>query len=308
VLSKPDVTATDCAQTTFFVPPPSGGVFRFCGTSEAAPQAAAVAALEMQAAPSATAEQVMNVQKDTASRAVGLTTLAQGAGMVNALAAVNAVKRVGRAPTVVTGAAAGITTTAARLAGSINPQAFNAAYRFQYGRTTEYGAATPIVPVGFGLAPVAAVGVLGGLAPGSTYHFRLLALHNGVTVAAGADQVFRTVAVPRPPARMAVAATRRQHLSSKAVVLRLTCSQPCSGQVTARLKIRGRRGTIRLKAVRVSLAAGQTKRVKVRLSRSAVAAVRGALRRHKRVTASVSARLKSGTAVKTLRKTIVIIR
>jgi hypothetical protein len=107
---------------------------------------------------------------------------------------------------------------------------------------------------------------------------------------------------------MAVAATRRQHLSSKAVVLRLTCSQPCSGQVTARLKIRGRRGTIRLKAVRVSLAAGQTKRVKVRLSRSAVAAVRGALRRHKRVTASVSARLKSGTAVKTLRKTIVIIR
>src|SRR6476620_985157 len=47
VLAKPDLAATDCGATTFFASL-SAGTWRFCGTSAAAPHAAAVAALVRQ--------------------------------------------------------------------------------------------------------------------------------------------------------------------------------------------------------------------------------------------------------------------
>jgi len=47
VVAKPDITATDCASTTFFAWF-ENGAWAFCGTSEAAPHAAAVAALMKQ--------------------------------------------------------------------------------------------------------------------------------------------------------------------------------------------------------------------------------------------------------------------
>jgi subtilisin family serine protease len=53
-LAKPDAAATDGAATSFFAQQ-IGGVWRFFGTSEAAPHAAAIAALLLQAYPHATA-------------------------------------------------------------------------------------------------------------------------------------------------------------------------------------------------------------------------------------------------------------
>jgi hypothetical protein len=50
VIPKPDVVATDCGRTTFFATETSPGIWRFCGTSAAAPHAAGVAALMMQKA------------------------------------------------------------------------------------------------------------------------------------------------------------------------------------------------------------------------------------------------------------------
>ena len=50
MIAKPDIAATDCGATTFFASL-SAGVWRFCGTSAAAPHAAAVAALVRQAKP-----------------------------------------------------------------------------------------------------------------------------------------------------------------------------------------------------------------------------------------------------------------
>jgi hypothetical protein len=91
-LAKPDIVATDGGADTFFGSCSSDHTWRFFGTSAAAPHAAAVAALERQAVPTATAAAVKQAQTATAG-AVGLfPPTAVGAGMVNATAAIAALK------------------------------------------------------------------------------------------------------------------------------------------------------------------------------------------------------------------------
>jgi hypothetical protein len=93
VLSKPDIAATDCGKTTFFASfSLKEGVWRFCGTSAAAPHAAAVAALMSEAKP--TAEPV-DIKEALLASAVpvgeGIDEFgdcAVGTGLVNAVGAV----------------------------------------------------------------------------------------------------------------------------------------------------------------------------------------------------------------------------
>ena len=87
VLSKPDVAATDGAATTFF-DQMIGGVWRFFGTSEAAPHAAAIAALELQSDPVATVDQVDSAERSTASAVGSAGSDAAGQGLLNAVGAV----------------------------------------------------------------------------------------------------------------------------------------------------------------------------------------------------------------------------
>jgi subtilisin family serine protease len=93
VIAKPNVTASDCGSTTFFFGFSEGG-FHFCGTSAAAPHAAAVAALIRSANPGATDAQV-RADLEATARPVGnalgvFGPTAVGAGMVDANAAVAA--------------------------------------------------------------------------------------------------------------------------------------------------------------------------------------------------------------------------
>ncbi len=88
VLDKPDIAATDCAQNTFFGQNVGGGVFRFCGTSQATPHAAAVAALELSADPSAANTDIKAAQTSTATAMPGFGHPVVGAGLVNAPLAV----------------------------------------------------------------------------------------------------------------------------------------------------------------------------------------------------------------------------
>ena len=90
VLSKPDITATDCNLTTFFNPTATFGVYRFCGTSAAAPHAAGVAALQLQRAPSATVAAVKAAQLDTAAPIGAFGPLDVGEGLLDAQKAVAA--------------------------------------------------------------------------------------------------------------------------------------------------------------------------------------------------------------------------
>jgi hypothetical protein len=90
VLEKPNATSTDCASTTFFASLRSDG-WHFCGTSEAAPHAAAIAALMRQTEPLATPSSILAALE---SSAAPFTTVkkraAVGAGLLNAEAAITA--------------------------------------------------------------------------------------------------------------------------------------------------------------------------------------------------------------------------
>jgi hypothetical protein len=91
-ISKPDVVATDGGADTFFGSCVSN-TWRFFGTSAAAPHAAAVAALERQAVPGATAAEVKQAQLETAGPVGAFSPgPAIGAGIVNAAAAIAKLK------------------------------------------------------------------------------------------------------------------------------------------------------------------------------------------------------------------------
>lgn len=86
-LSKPDLVATDCGKTTFF----SFFVFgawHFCGTSAAAPHAAAVAALMLDAEPAAEPDEVRGALVASAAEVATFGPCAVGAGLVEAVGAI----------------------------------------------------------------------------------------------------------------------------------------------------------------------------------------------------------------------------
>ena len=65
VLQKPEFAATDNVKNVFFIEP-SGGVYRFAGTSAAAPQAAAIGALLREYDSTLTPAQVISTMRSTA--------------------------------------------------------------------------------------------------------------------------------------------------------------------------------------------------------------------------------------------------
>lgn len=87
-IAKPDVAATDCGATTFFAFF-SAGAWRFCGTSAAAPHAAAVAALLRQAKPSFPPLGYREALVDTAAPVGAFGAEAVGGGLVDADAALS---------------------------------------------------------------------------------------------------------------------------------------------------------------------------------------------------------------------------
>jgi hypothetical protein len=92
VIHKPDLTATDCASTTFFAQIIEGA-YHFCGTSEAAPHAAAVAALMQQVQPLASPEEIGEAMEKSATPFTVVTSPeAVGAGLLEAEGALAALE------------------------------------------------------------------------------------------------------------------------------------------------------------------------------------------------------------------------
>jgi hypothetical protein len=96
-------------------------------------------------------------------------------------------------PVVTTGAAGTVTQTSALVNGTVNPERLGTTSHFEYGTSTAYGTSTPPLDAGAGTADVPVNATLNGLAPGTTYHYRLVATSAGGTTP-GADMTFTTQA------------------------------------------------------------------------------------------------------------------
>jgi hypothetical protein len=98
-------------------------------------------------------------------------------------------------PVVQTGTPTGVTGTSSTLTGTVDPAGHSTSWYFEFGTTTGYGTKTATQNAG-STAGVRAVSVpVAALAPGTTYHVRLVATSSAGTVY-GADTTFTTVGSP----------------------------------------------------------------------------------------------------------------
>ena len=94
-------------------------------------------------------------------------------------------------PVATTGVATSVTATTATLNGTVDPNKESTTYWFEFGTTTAYGNQTAAADAGPANAAKSVSADIAGLAPNTTYHFRLVAKNASATVA-GADATFTT--------------------------------------------------------------------------------------------------------------------
>jgi hypothetical protein len=102
----------------------------------------------------------------------------------------------------VTGSPVAVGTSTATLTGTIYPQGAATAWTFQYGPTTTYGQQSSGGFLKASNTPQTVVSSLAALAPGTLFHYRLVALHGSSVISTGADQTFFTEPSPRPVPRI----------------------------------------------------------------------------------------------------------
>jgi hypothetical protein len=129
----------------------------------------------------------------------------------------------GSGPVAKTTPATGVSETAATLTGVLAPRG-GTRYQFEYGKN-RYTAVTPIQSIDSSNSDTPVSALVTGLEPGTTYHFRLVALDWG-GAGVGGDQSFTTVPVPVVPAAPAPVATP--------VIGKTMVVAPVSGTVSVR--------------------------------------------------------------------------
>ncbi len=97
-------------------------------------------------------------------------------------------------PAALTGDATAVGSTSATVAGTVTANAGDASVHFDVGKTTSYGIETAAQEVA-GLMPMPVSAAINGLSPGTTYHFRVVAVSIDGT-STGTDQTFETSAAP----------------------------------------------------------------------------------------------------------------
>jgi hypothetical protein len=100
-------------------------------------------------------------------------------------------------PSLISESVSNITATSATLETELNPRALPTTYRFEYDTTpyaegeAPHGTATPIGSAGSGTTNVARTAQIQGLAPLTTYHYRVVA-ENSLGTSEGEDRTFTT--------------------------------------------------------------------------------------------------------------------
>ena len=98
-------------------------------------------------------------------------------------------------PAAITGPVTSVGPATATVTGTVNPSGQATTWYVEYGTSTSYGAKTANVSAGSGTANTAVSASLTGLAPGTTYHYRVVATNSSGT-ARGADGIFTTSSAP----------------------------------------------------------------------------------------------------------------
>jgi hypothetical protein len=118
-------------------------------------------------------------------------------------------------PTVTTRGVANVAPTTATLNGSLNPNGAATTYFFQIGPTRLYGGQTTTTAAGNGVKGVRVSAPVSGLAPATTYHYRLVARNRkGLTL--GKDRRFKTA---KQPLGVTLAASPNPIHAGRSVVL-----------------------------------------------------------------------------------------
>jgi len=179
----------------------------------------------------------------------------------------------GTLPAVSEAGAVRVTATSAQLNGAVNPEGPTTTWYFQYGLSTYYGLQTePQTISGFGARAINVQ--LSGLAPNSTYHFRLVAdSANGLYV--GTDETFTTKNAARvhPQSLALYSHTQHQHsgvMLNASGTLRLPAgvsrSLGCNGSVAVQVERYG--STVALR--RASVHSNCTYKVRIYVSNGAI--------------------------------------
>jgi hypothetical protein len=84
-----------------------------------------------------------------------------------------------------------VTTSSAKLEGTVNPEGLETKYNFEYGTTTSYGKTTTAVSAGSTVKNQAASTVISGLAGKTEYHVRIVATNSSGSTT-GLDKTFKT--------------------------------------------------------------------------------------------------------------------
>ncbi|WP_426574026.1 fibronectin type III domain-containing protein [Aquihabitans sp. McL0605] len=184
-----DVAATDGAANSFFGQQVSG-VWRFYGTSQASPHAAAIAALQLQARPCRTPAEVLAAQRASGIAIGAYGVDAVGGGRVNASAAISGLatcQAVPDAPTTVTGTPGNGQVALAWTAPTYTGTSALTGYR-----VTPYIGATAQTPTTFN--STATTQTITGLTNGTAYTFTVAAINGSGT---GADSSASSLVTPR---------------------------------------------------------------------------------------------------------------
>jgi hypothetical protein len=101
-------------------------------------------------------------------------------------------------PTIVAQWAVEVGIAEATVKAQLNPGNSPTTYRFEWETDTSYGNVTAEIPIGSGEADQTVSFYLDGLAPGTVYHYRVVAA-NGLGIAEGADHSFTTFPTSHAP-------------------------------------------------------------------------------------------------------------
>lgn len=169
-------------------------------------------------------------------------------------------------PLVVGVSVSAITTSSAGVAASVNPNLRDTMVVVNYGLTPSYGSSTPPQDLGSGDAPAPFSAGLGGLIPGATYHFDVVATNaDGQTTTN--DGTF--VAAPPLAASIAGASTVGPTLSLTIACAGGSGPGTCTGPIALTARPSGKRGhPATVAAGSYSVPAGRQVTVKLTLNRT----------------------------------------